>query len=161
MAGSGLLPALHRTRYSALRPGVPECLFLAAIAPVMPVSMPSRASWPAEEPGDNTCLRQQRRAGQPGTAPRPGIPAALMLDGSDPAVGPGPVGIRPWITAVRPPVGDQDQPGIDQLAPVEHAQDRVLAARNEHGTAAFGHLSVRAHLLRRALIGGMRDDQVA
>src|SRR6185312_9470889 len=129
-----------------------------------------RTLWPAvggrNSPDPAWPGARRSRANITGTYHQPARAAVqagrpLALDGSDPAVGPGPVGIGPWITAVGPPVGDQDQPGIDQLAPVEHAQDRVLTAGNEHGTAAFGDLSVRAHLLRRALIGGMRDDQVA
>jgi hypothetical protein len=63
---------------------------------------------------------------------------------------------RPQAASRRP-----DKTGFDQLAPVEHAQDRVPAARDEDGAAALGHLRVRLHLLGRTVVGDMRDDQVA
>lgn len=49
-----------------------------------------------------------RWLGAPGTDPALLLPGPSALDGSDPAVGPGPAGVRPWIAAIRPPVGDQD-----------------------------------------------------
>src|SRR6266567_6648728 len=126
----------------------------------MRASVPSKRApgYYARRADSRWCLPQAARQSRPALEDRArgrAFQRPLTLEGSDPAVGPGPVGVRPWITAVRPPVGDQDQPGIDQLAPVEQAQDRVLAAGDEHGAAALGHLGVRAHLLRRALVGGM------
>src|SRR5438552_19164335 len=108
------LPALRRTRYSALRFGLSGCVFPAAICRWCGhACLPGgpRVTMPAGRTRDDACPGSKaERASPRGPRPRPGIPAAADLEGSDPAVGPGPVGVRPWITAVRPPVGDQDPP---------------------------------------------------
>ena len=50
-------------------------------------------------------------------------PVVVGLDGGDPAVGPGPVGVRPRITALRAPVGTRQAPRSTSSRPLEHAQD--------------------------------------
>src|SRR2546423_14830831 len=80
---------------------------------------------------------------------------------ADAAIIPDLVRVVVRLAAVGAPVGDEHDPGIDQLRVVEYALDGLPDPADEHGAPLRVFCRDRVHPVGVELVGYVGDDQVA